>query len=752
MKRIIPERVREWLLTEMELWRTNGCLTEDQQRQILDLYESDGESAVRRRGGAIYLLQTFAALLAALSVLLLVSYNWDGMTDSAKIGILFGGLVVIQATSLGIRWRHPSRGRIIASEIGLFLGCFLYGASIWLIAQIFNIESRYPNGFWFWAIGSLVFAWRSRTPLIPLLVAILAGIWVSCEAGSYGTSTQICGWYFADVGWSFPILAAIGIAWAYGRRSSLVLLVQIIAILLWLCLWWSYSEDKLGYKILGVLIPGMAAATFLGVGNATALERTGNGTAGTMSLLWQRVGTAVALVWMLFWSTEEIWSVHLRNRGSLSTWTIWQTATMAVAAILLSIGGVAIAEWFAARHRAKLGAESSNIRASKFLKRQWLPLTITVFTICMTLWAWYIAAYLRGSFWGLRYGGSHWATLTPALIVDGVILFTVVWLIRTGIRRDRGDAFACGTLYFLLWTLIRYCDYFLESGGMLGAAMMFLACGVFLWGIAWFWGRMKKARMAENGDIGENSKITSKNAVPLTFSSWGILPGGCDIPGVTDPVCSGASDTETGFVCCCGRDRERCWCRRHERLVLIAGVLFQIAILAGMIVTRTVPYLESQGGKTVWLQVIPLDPRDMMRGDYVILNYHFDQTEQLPRAFGSPSEIFVTLVPVEEDPREAEEAEGDTTAADDRIVRYRMGEFSLTRPNDAVYLRGRYYHPFGNTYDFGIQQFYVQEGRGREIEDAIRSENGSVWAKIAIDANGHGQVQDLRIRSTQPQP
>ncbi len=34
-----------------------------------------------------------------------------------------------------------------------------YGAGIWLVAQIYNIDEHYPNGFLFWALGALAMAW-----------------------------------------------------------------------------------------------------------------------------------------------------------------------------------------------------------------------------------------------------------------------------------------------------------------------------------------------------------------------------------------------------------------------------------------------------------------------------------------------------------------------------------------------------------------------------------------------------------------
>ncbi|MDO4558632.1 MAG: GDYXXLXY domain-containing protein, partial [Planctomycetia bacterium] len=335
--------------------------------------------------------------------------------------------------------------------------------------------------------------------------------------------------------------------------------------------------------------------------------------------------------------------------------------------------------------------------------------------------------------------------------MDAVILLAVIGLLRTGIRRGSGELFTTGTLFFLIWTVCRYCDYFLEDGGMIGAAIMFFACSAFLWGIAWFWGRCKKNQAVESADDSGGERLSSGCS-----SGCGSPEGGDTAMGTAVEPVSG--EPEPGFACCCGRDREHCWCLRHERIVLIAGVLFQVAVLVGMIVTRTVPYLESLGGKTVLLKVEPVDPRDpfqgdLLRGECVTLSYESDRRPR-PRTLGHASEIFVTLLPDESEAArgtDPDELTGPGNRED--VQRYRMGEFSLTRPTDTVYLRGRVVRGAtrGSGFcDFRIGQYFVQDGNGREIEEAMRSPGKSVWAEVRIGRDGHGQVQRLVIDSSLP--
>ena len=82
--------------------------------------------------------------------------------------------------------------------------------------------------------------------------------------------------------------------------------------------------------------------------------------------------------------------------------------------------------------------------------------------------------------------------LVPVAAVNILMIVLALWLMRLGLREDRTDLFAAGVLYFLLWTILRYCDLFGGAGGMLGASLMFLLCGLGLFAIARFWQHRKE--------------------------------------------------------------------------------------------------------------------------------------------------------------------------------------------------------------------------------------------------------------------
>ena len=164
------------------------------------------------------------------------------------------------------------------------------------------------------------------------------------------------------------------------------------------------------------------------------------------------------------------------------------------------------------------------------------------------------------------------------------------------------------------------------------------------------------------------------------------------------------------------------WVRSHQRAILLGTIAFQMLVLGSMIVPSV---WTLSTGKTILLRVIPVDPRDLFRGDYVILGYDFTRMRPEGERQWDEShvgrEIFVTLVP-EEDGKH-----------------WRGSTVSWTRPSSGTFLRGKVGNDLRN--EFNIGQFFVQEGNGKEYEEAVRSRRLS--AEIAVTSEGAATLKRL---------
>src|SRR3954452_3275788 len=218
-KRAITAKQRTWLLDELNVWRRDSIVSEEQSHRIADLYEGAGELAERGRSRAVFTLMAAAAILVGLAALLLVGYNWNQLDRLTKVAMVLGTIAITHAIGFSLRYGRNARA---GSGTVFFLGCLFYGAGIWLVAQVFHINAHYPDGIWWWAVGVLPFALCLETRLMHALLVALLGLWAGMEVLNFG---HLGGWIFGRWDWlpngaySLPLLALPGIVWAYRKQS-----------------------------------------------------------------------------------------------------------------------------------------------------------------------------------------------------------------------------------------------------------------------------------------------------------------------------------------------------------------------------------------------------------------------------------------------------------------------------------------------------------------------------------------------------
>ncbi|WP_165247165.1 GDYXXLXY domain-containing protein [Paludisphaera soli] len=172
----------------------------------------------------------------------------------------------------------------------------------------------------------------------------------------------------------------------------------------------------------------------------------------------------------------------------------------------------------------------------------------------------------------------------------------------------------------------------------------------------------------------------------------------------------------------------------RESTMLILAALFQAVVLGWMIVSMTLMFRTAH---TVLVKVEPVDPRDLLRGEYVILAYEFSRVppegveglagplnyDNYETWHGRP--VYVPLVPIEGEPG-----------------RYRGGRPTTEPPGGGgPFLQGTL--DDANRIEFGIESYYVQEGTGAKYEEAARDRN--LWAEVALTGQGWGTLRSLKI-------
>ncbi|MBI5578440.1 MAG: DUF2157 domain-containing protein [Deltaproteobacteria bacterium] len=165
----------KWLLGEIDLWVNEGVIEPVQAAALRDRYPAPAESVAWGR----VIFFSIGAVLFGLGVILLFAYNWQRMHKFVKLGVILAAL--IGAHGAGYWLRRPASRYQTAGEGLHLLGTMLFGAGIWLVAQIYHIEEHYPNAFLIWGLGALAMALALPSTTQGIIATILLVLWNGFE-------------------------------------------------------------------------------------------------------------------------------------------------------------------------------------------------------------------------------------------------------------------------------------------------------------------------------------------------------------------------------------------------------------------------------------------------------------------------------------------------------------------------------------------------------------------------------------------
>jgi uncharacterized membrane-anchored protein len=180
------------------------------------------------------------------------------------------------------------------------------------------------------------------------------------------------------------------------------------------------------------------------------------------------------------------------------------------------------------------------------------------------------------------------------------------------------------------------------------------------------------------------------------------------------------------------------WLKNRVWLALVIVALAQTGVLAGMVADR-VRLLKT--GREITLPIVPVDPRDFFRGEFVRLGYDIGRVPArllegpLPRPNAA---FYVTLerktdgtwVPVKLSRTWNAENSADRIVLKARALFGRLADDPNTP--DAVYL-----------VRYGIESYFVPQGEGPRLEALARDKK--LAARIAVDKSGNAAIKGLLI-------
>ncbi len=425
-----PQRFLKRLSKELPDWVERGWVTPASAQAIL-------QHASAQSVGAHFLasaLGILGVLLLGAGVITYFAAHWEAMTKLAKLGILLGSLWL--SYGIGAYLLRADRYPRLAQALFL-LGVILFGANIMLIAQIYHIQSHYPNGILLWALGGLLTAYLAPSQPAMIAALALAILWTGME--SFGFDRIHAAFLLV---WIACLPRIFQLAW----RPALH--VAGIALMLWSFFTFIYFANQLPKDTLFVMQVYFLSwcALFL----AGLLMHTAPRFAPFADIV-QRYSVIAGLLafYVLTWprlQSGEYWGYGGQQGVRASADTTWVVVTLAVLAVI-----VLLMIW----HRRRTGD------AARPGYLPWGQLLLAAIT----------GLILANLFIADAYGGL------VAIAMNLLFFAGVIWLVVAGVERNDRFLINAGFLFFAFALLSRYVDTFWT---LLNRSFFFMAGGAVL--------------------------------------------------------------------------------------------------------------------------------------------------------------------------------------------------------------------------------------------------------------------------------
>jgi uncharacterized membrane protein len=447
-----------WLSSEIDRWTSSGIVTDKQAADIRSLYR---DPTVETSTGLL-VFSGIGAVVVGLGVILLFAHNWHAIPKFGKLALIFG--VLLAAHAGGLHFRAKIGWRRQLGEALCILGTMAFGAGIWLVAQIYNIDEHFPDGFLLWGLGALGMAWALRSVPQALMATVLLTIWDGSERFTFDTPRSMA-----------PVLVVLGLCTlAWRLRSALLATFVLASLYLILIFDSSFLESSYGawQSVYALSVLLVALAGLAREGAVTAAQR------GVMAS---------------FGVTGFFFCSFLRSFRYFDGWLFQPSAESASpgdwhralgAAYVWIPVGLALGTWLALQFRRVTQA------------RGWATVGDWIYPIALTYSMIFSAAGVGGhGFLDNAYRTAHAGYTSPFIIFNLVCLtLAITWMVR-GCRYGNAGQTVMGSLFFATVILARYFDL---PGSLASRGLVFILLGAVLFAEGFFYRKLRREPAGED--------------------------------------------------------------------------------------------------------------------------------------------------------------------------------------------------------------------------------------------------------------
>jgi uncharacterized membrane protein len=372
--------------------------------------------------------------MIGLGVILLFAYNWHAMGKFSKLAVIFSALIAAHLAAFFLRSRHH-----VYSESLFALGTMLMGAGIFLVGQVYHLDSHYPNAFLFWSLGALALAWALPSLTQAFMAIVLVITWHLSEVFDF---------QFANHSALVIVLAGLlPLVW----RLNSPILARFISATLFVTLGFTVGTVDGDMVVITLLSTAMV---FIAVESMARLSGSEQRRDIARELAMPAILVMVAMMYVMSFGdlVPELLDIDLENP---------------VAAIYFFTAlGISQAAFFWLLYRGRMSA----------------PVRLAELTVLLALLPTLLALGAEG-------GGVPGISGLIAMGFNLILLALSVWLMVDGARNANRKHMLRGSVLFALLAMARYTDLF---DSLVARALVFLLVGAALFAVSHYYQRNKR--------------------------------------------------------------------------------------------------------------------------------------------------------------------------------------------------------------------------------------------------------------------
>ncbi|GEM_PF-5971054 len=271
---------RRELGQEILLWEKEGLLSSESADKILK-FENIERSSLQV---GTSLLRVIAAFLVGLGVILLLNRNWNDIPEFIRLIGLISVTLYVQYQGI-----KSKEGNGEYSGSLLTLGAILFGATIFLVGQMYHLGIHFNLGFLLWALGVIPLGYLSNTLFVSIIGAVAALVWMQNQ----------------EIAWFYPLLVVPSFVFALKRDSIILFLISSVGAFIFGAQVLDYFDTQtkvamlLSFGLLPVVLSLGDSFKFSGI--------------GTFLKLWSLRGMLLLLFifsWVDYWENALKGNVH----------------------------------------------------------------------------------------------------------------------------------------------------------------------------------------------------------------------------------------------------------------------------------------------------------------------------------------------------------------------------------------------------------------------------------------------------------